>query len=245
MKKHSSGFYIGIVVSIILGFGLVTLIALLFRTDVGGGAITAPVLKATMTGPNAATLNLATYPDSQVCHADANAQEVSWVTYCSGNSDNSAFERIELPPNSLITVNIKQYDSSTPLVNSYFSYVRGTVGGVATLNGKTFSQISPDQPAHTFTIQSEPNSPDPLFVSVPLQGTANNAPTPVNINGNSYAKPNVISFQFRTGPAGMVYLWHCYDPCGDTQYGRNPPFGFSGPMWTLGYMAGYISVTNY
>lgn len=243
MRTHSSGFYIGVVVSIILGFGLVTLIALLFRTDVGGGAITASVLKATMTGPNAATLNLATYPDSHVCHSDASSMEVGWVTYCAG--DTSAFTEIDLPPNSVITVNIKQYDSSTPLINSYFSQVRGTVGGTATLNGKTFSQIAPDQPAHTFTIQSEPNSPDPLFVSVPLQGTASNAPTPVNINGNSYAQPNVISFQFKTGPAGMVYLWHCYDPCGDTTYGRNPPFGFSGPMWTLGYMAGYIHVTNY
>ena len=243
MKKHSSGFYIGIVVAIILGFGLVTLIALAFRTDVGGGA--SGVVRATMTGPNAATLNLATYPDSQVCHGDAGAPQVTWVTYCSGNSDNGVAEKIELPPNSVITVNIKQYDSSTPLINSYFSQVRGTVGGVATLNGKTFSQIAPDQPAHTFTIQSTPDSPDPIFVSVPLQGTKSGAPTPVNIGSGSYETPNVISFQFRTGPAGMTYLWHCYDPCGDTQYGRNPPFGFSGPMWTLGYMAGTISVTNY
>ena len=243
MKRHSSGFYIGIIVSIILGFGLVTLLALAFRTDVGGGA--SGVVKATITGPNAATLNLATYPDSQVCHANASAQEVTWVTYCSGDNVTDVAQQIELPPNSVITVNIKQYDSSTPLINSYFSQVRGTIGGTATLNGKPFSQIAPDQPAHTFTIQSEPNSPDPIFVSVPLQGTASNAPTPVNINGNSYAQPNVISFQFRTGPAGMTYLWHCYDPCGDTQYGRNPPFGFSGPMWTLGYMAGMITVTNY
>ncbi len=241
MKKHSSGFYIGIVVAIILGFGLVTLIALAFRTDVGGGA--SGVVRATITGPNAATLNLATYPDSQVCHADAGGQQVTWVTYCAG--DNSAFSRIELPPNSVITVNIKQYDSSTPLINSYFSQVRGTIGGVATLNGKTFSQIGPDQPAHTFTIQSEPDSSNPIFISVPLQGTKSNGPTPVNIGSGSYETPNLISFQFRTGPAGMTYLWHCYDPCGDTAYARNPPFGFSGPMWTLGYMAGMISVTNY
>ncbi len=242
MKQRSSGIYIGIIVSIIVGFGIVALIALALQTDVGGGA--SGVLKATITGPNAATLNLAVYPDSHVCHADANSQQVSWVTYCSGNSDNGVATQIELPPNSLITVNIKQYDSSTPLINSYFSQVRGTENG-ATLNGKSFNQIAPDQPGHTFTIQSEPNSPAPIFVSVPLQGTKSGAPTPVNINGNSYPTPNVISFQFRTGPAGMVYLWHCYDPCGDTQYGRNPPFGFSGPMWTLGYMAGTITVGNY
>lgn len=251
MQKHSSGFYIGIVVALILGFGLVTLLAFLFRTDVGGGA--SGVVRATITGPNAATLNLATFPDSQVCHADAAAQNVTWVTYCSG--DNGVAEQIELPPNSLITVNIKQYDSGTPLINDYFAQVRGTT---ATLDGQPFSNISdvstiskavkghtfsPD-PGHTFTIQSEPNSPDPIFVSVPLIGVNDNAPANVNINGNMYPTPNIISFQFRTGPAGMTYLWHCYDPCGD-QEGRNPPFGFSGPMWTLGYMAGMISVTNY
>ena len=252
MKKHSSGFYIGIVVALILGFGLVTLLAFVFRTDVGSGA--SGVLRATITGPNAATLNLATFPDSQVCHADASAQEVTWVTYCAG--DNSAFDQIELPPNSLITVNIKQYDSGTTLINDYFAQVRGTT---ATLDGQPFSNISdvatiskavkdhtfsPD-PGHTFTIQSAPNSSFPIFVSVPLIGVDSKAPANVNINGNMYPTPNIISFQFRTGPAGTVYLWHCYDPCGDTQYARNPPFGFSGPMWTLGYMAGTISVTNY
>lgn len=252
MRKHSSGFYIGIVVTLILGFGLVTLLALLFRTDVGEGA--SGVVKATITGPNTATLNLATYPDSQVCHADAGAQEVAWVTYCAG--DNSAFEQIQLPPNSLITVNIKQYDSGTTLVNDYFAQVRGTT---ATLDGKPFSNISDvasiskntpghtfsADPGHTFTIQSAPNSTYPIFVSVPLIGVDSKAPANVNINGNMYPTPNIISFQFRTGPAGTVYLWHCYDPCGDTQYARNPPFGFSGPMWTLGYMAGTIAVTNY
>ena len=246
MNTRSSGFYIGLIVAIILGFGIVALIALGFQTDIGGGSISAPVLQATKTGPGTATLDLATYPDSMVCHAtNGTNMEVTWVTYCAGDNVTANATRIELPPNSLITVNIKQYDSSTALINSYFSHVRGTVGGVATLNGKTFSQIAPDQPAHTFTIQSEPNSPYPLFVSVPLQGTKSGAPTPVNINGSQYPTPNLISFQFRTGPAGMVYLWHCYDPCGDTQYGRDAPYGFSGPMWTLGYMAGYVSVTNY
>lgn len=258
MKKLSSGFYIGLIVSIILGFGIVALIALGFQTDVGEGATSAPVLKATITGPGTATLNLATFPDSQVCHANANSIEVNWVTYCAG--DNNAVDQIELPPNSLITVNISQYDSGTALINDYFAQVRGTS---ATLDGQPFSNVSDvnpmkntinnkpvkghtfaSDPGHTFTIQSVPNSPDPIFVSVPLIGVDSNAPANVNINGNMYPTPNVLSFQFRTGPAGMTYLWHCYDPCGDQQ-GRNPPFGFSGPMWTLGYMAGTISVTNY
>jgi hypothetical protein len=123
--------------------------------------------------------------------------------------------------------------------------VRGTIGGVALLNNKPFSQVSADAPGHTFTIQSSPNSPYPLFVNVPLVGVPENAPDNENIEGNSYPTPNVISFQFRTGPAGISYIWHCYVPCGDTVGNRKPPFGFSGPMWTTGFMSGTMTVTNY
>lgn len=242
MKQHSSGIIIGLVVSIILGFGIVAGIWLGLSSISGLGSESG-VVQATRTGPNNATLELATYPDSHVCHADAPAAQAIWVTYCSGT--NGLPTHLEVPPNSVITVVIKQYDSSTTLTNDYFRQVRGTIGGVAMLNGKPFSQVSADAPSHTFTLQSTPNSPYPIFVSVPLVGTPSNAPTPVNINGNMYPTPNVISFQFRTGPAGITYLWHCYDPCGDTQYARKPPFGFSGPMWTLGYMSGTVSVTNY
>jgi len=253
LKPRSSGFYIGIIVSIILGFGIVAGIALGLRSDAGLGSESG-VLQATKTGPNSATLNLATYPDSHVCHPDNSPEQAIWVTYCAGN--NGVVNQIELPPNSLITVNISQYDSGTALINDYFAQVRGTS---ATLDGKPFSNISDvsqisktttghtfsSDPGHTFTIQSVPDSSNPIFVSVPLIGVSSTAPASVNVNGNMYPMPNVISFQFRTGPAGMTYLWHCYDPCGDTQYGRNPPFGFSGPMWTLGYMAGTMTVTNY
>ena len=250
MKQRSSGFYIGIVASIILGFGIVALIALGLRSDEGLGSASG-VFQATKTGPNSATLELATYPDAHVCHADAGAPQVNWVTYCSGA--NGLASQFEIPPNSVITVIIKQYDSGTTLINDYFQQVRGTdqvLNGkpIAMLNGKPFStvsEVSKNDPGHTFTIQSTPDSPYPIFVSVPLIGVDSGATANVNINGNMYPTPNVISFQFRTGPVGITYLWHCYDPCGDTQYARKPPFGFSGPMGTLGYMAGTMTVTNY
>jgi hypothetical protein len=235
MKKHSSGFYIGIIVSIILGFGVVAGIALIFRSDAGVG-YNPDVLRATKTGPNSATLNLSTFPDSMVCHPDAPNPEIGWVTYCPSTT-------WELPANSVITVIIQQYDSASGLYNDFFSKVQGTVGDVATYNGKPMSQINPDDAAHTFTIQSEPNEPNPIFVSVPLLGVPDNAnPNAVTVNGNPYPKPNVISFQFRTGPAGHNYIWHCYVPCGND---RKSPYGFTGPMSTLGYMAGTISVTNF
>ncbi len=81
----------------------------------------------------------------------------------------------------------------------------------------------------------------PIFVSVPIVAVADDAPTPVNINGNSYPNPNVITFQFRTGPPG-TYIWHCYDPCGND---REAPYGFSGPMSTTGFMAGQMTVASY
>ena len=230
MKQHSSGFYIGIVSSIILGFGIIALIALGLRSIVGLG-YEPSVLQATKTGPNTAKLEISTYPDSMVCHPDAPAPEINWVTYCPGTA-------FELPANSLVTVIISQYDTPTGLENNFFQTVQGTVGKVAMYNGKPMNQLKEEDVAHTFTIQSQPDEANPIFVSVPLLGVPATAPT----LANGYPKPNVIEFQFQTGPAGHVYIWHCYVPCGSD---RESPYGFSGPMSTTGYMAGTITVTNY
>jgi hypothetical protein len=238
LKQHSSGFIIGIVAAIILGFGVVAGVVVGLRSIEGLG-YEPGVLRATKTGPNSATLSVSTYPDSMVCHADAGEPQIEWVTYCPSTT-------WELPANSLITVVIHQYDSASGLYNDFFQKVQGTVGGVAMYNGKTNEatfngsegQIPADDVAHTLTIQSRPDETNPIFVSVPLIGVPDNAP---NL-ANGYPKPNVIQFQFRTGPAGHVYVWHCYVPCGND---RETPYGFSGPMTTTGYMAGTLTVTNY
>ncbi len=241
MRQHSSGFYIGIIVSIILGFGIVAGIALGLRSIAGLG-YEPDVYQATKTGPNSATLELSTYPDSQVCHSDMGAPQIHWVTYCA-TTTNLQGANMEVPPNSVITVIIKNYDSKTPLINPFFRQVQGTVGGTETVNGKTVSEVDAADVSHTFDIQSNPETSNPIFINAPIVGVDSGVPTPITIAGNQYAKPNVISFQFRTGPTG-TYIWHCYDPCGD-QLGRNPPFGFSGPMSTTGYMAGTITVASY
>jgi hypothetical protein len=245
LRQHSSGFIIGLVVAIVLGFGIVAAVALGFQSASGLGYEPA-VLQATKTGANAATLNIATFPDSQVCHPGAPAPEINWVTYCSG-TNNDHGTTWELPANSVITVIIKQYDSATGLYNDFFSNVQGTIGGNAMYNNKPMTQLKDADIAHTFTIQSEPDDRSPIFVSVPLLGVANNAPSNTNvigIDGNQYQypAPSVIEFQFRTGPAGHTYIWHCYVPCGND---RETPYGFTGAMSTTGYMAGTISVTNY
>src|SRR6266581_4296650 len=169
MKRHSLGFIIGIVVSIILCFGIVAGVALSLRANEGLG-YEPGVLTATPTGPNSAKLNLSIFPDSQVCHPDTPDPQIGWVTYCPSTT-------WELPANSLITVEIKQYDGASGLYNDFFQKVQGTVGGVAMYNNKPMDQINADDAAHTFTIQSTPDETSPLFVSVPLLGVADDAPT--------------------------------------------------------------------
>src|SRR5262249_28774491 len=66
MKRHSPGFFIGIVGSIILGFVVLVGVWLALGSNQGLG-YEPPPLQATKTGPNSATLNLSTFPDSQVC----------------------------------------------------------------------------------------------------------------------------------------------------------------------------------
>jgi hypothetical protein len=243
LKRHSAGFFIGIVVSVIVGFAVLVAVWVGLASNQGLGYEPSPYY-ATKTGSNSATLDLSTYPDSMVCHPDAAALQIEWVSYCATNPAQAANQgtTIYLPPNSVITVTVKQYDSASGLYNDFFQKVQGTVGNVALYNSKPMSQINADDPAHTFTIQSVPDETNPIFVSVPLLGVADDAPNNVTINGNQYPTPNVIQFQFRTGPAGHTYIWHCYVPCGND---RESPYGFSGPMATTGYMAGTITVTNY
>ena len=160
MKQHSSGFIIGIVASLIVGFALIAGIALSLRADEGLG-YEPGVLRATKTGPNSASLAISTFPDSQVCHADQGDPQIGWVTYCPTTT-------FEVPANSVITVTINQYDGASGLYNDFFAKVQGTVDGTAKYNGTSMSEVKAEDPGHTFTIQSQPDELTPLFVSVPL-----------------------------------------------------------------------------
>jgi hypothetical protein len=232
LKQHSSGFFIGIAVAIILGFGIVAGIALSLQSVQGLG-YEPGVLKATPTSPGNAQITIATMPDSQVCHGDMGDPQINWVSYCPTTS-------LVVPANSVITMTIMQYDTPSTLINDYFRQVRGTIGGTMLVNNKPVSEVSADSPGHTFTLQSPPNAPYPLFVNVPLVGVPDSVKTTVKVNDIDYPTPNIISFKFQTGPPG-TYIWHCYVPCGSD---RGVPYGFSGPMSTTGYMAGTLTVTN-
>ncbi len=198
-----------------------------------------PAAVAATTGPN---IYLSTFPDSYACHGSnggpGGGPHPEWVTYCPSTS-------IKVPAYSTITVTIRQYDTGSTVHNPFFAQVRGTVGNVMYVNGKPVRQISSEEVAHTFTIQTPPNARQTqLFVNVPLLGVSEKAPNTEHIAGQEYPAPNVIVFKFKTGGPGR-YVWHCYVPCGEGLAGEGfgGQEGFGGAMATTGYMAGTVTVT--
>lgn len=224
---------IGPVVSILIGF--VVLAGLWQGVSAMGNLGYEPApLRATSTGLHAASIAISGYPDSYACHGSDGGPHPDWVSYCPSTS-------LEVPAHSLITVTIEQYDTGTALHNTFFEQVQGTVGGTMQVDGHTVSGLfgGNGDIAHTFTIQSEPDSPQYLYVSVPVAAVPDTAPNAVTINGHQYPKPTVTVFQFETGAPGH-YIWHCYDPCGTGLAGDNNNFG--GPMATTGYMSGTLTI---
>lgn len=124
-----------------------------------------------------------------------------------------------VPANSIVTVTIHNYDlGDTPFpANSPYTKVQGTLGGVATAEGKQYSSLGIDKIAHTFSIPL-------LNLNVPIPG---DAPA-----GASYTS---VTFTFHTGKAG-TYTFRCFDPCGTGSS------GWMGPMLTKGYMVGTLTV---
>jgi hypothetical protein len=191
-----------------------------------------PLLKATVNGTAStsqgtlphAFLDLSTYPDSLAGeHGSNGGDHPDWVSYSTTS--------LQVPAHSLVTITIKQYDSGESLLNPFFDTTRG-LEGTATVDGKPFTSIAPDTVAHTFTLRGIPgNNPQDLFINVPL------APVPDTAKplSNGYPKPRVITFSFITGAPGK-YQWNCEFPCG--AFYRN----FGGPMSTIGYMAGTMTV---
>jgi hypothetical protein len=223
------------VIAAVVGLGGL-FVGLVFAVRAVDGLGIEPPVRASTEG---ASITLSVFPDSTPCHGNSSGApgggaNPTWVTFCPTTS-------IRVPAYSTVTVTIKQYDTATPLHNPFFATVMGTIGNVMYVNGRPVHQISPDGPGHTFTIQTPPNPGETqLFVSVPLTGVSSSAPNIVTIAGEQYPKPNVITFRFRTGAPGQ-YIWHCYDPCGTGLAGNQA--GFGGPMATIGYMSGSLTVT--
>ncbi len=223
--------------------GTLLVLGLLFAGAVEGtrsikGLGYEPAAVPATTGAN---ISLSVMPDSYACHGSGGGPgggpHPEWVTYCPSTT-------IKLPAHSTITFTVRQYDTGGSLHNDYFAAIHGTIGNVAMVNGKPMYEGDPENTGHTFTIQTPPDTNEtPLFVSVPLPGVAENAPETEKIAGHLYPKPNVIVFQIHTGAPGQ-YVWHCYVPCGEGLAGEGVggQDGFGGPMATIGYMSGTVTV---
>jgi len=154
-----------------------------------------------------------------------------WVSYLvkdsAGRWVHSTY--FQLPANSTIHVTILNYDGASGLRNPFFGQPRGIVGDM-TVNGKPVTVLYPPLASHTFTVQG-------LGISVPLMGVPGGitnscaaAPCPLSI-------PHMtVQFTIRTHSPG-TFRWQCIVPCA-----AGFPYGFGGPMQTIGYMDGYIKV---
>jgi hypothetical protein len=160
------------------------------------------------------------------------APDPDWVSYL-GQDSSGRWQHTtiyQVPAHTLVTVTVYQYDTATGLRNNFLGEVRGTQGGTATLDGKTYRSINPDDTSHTFTV------PD-LGISVPLPGISSTAKNPCSAAPCPLsADHNTITFSFMS-PGKGVYRWQCFVPCALASY-----FGNGGPMQTIGWMSGEIKV---
>jgi len=212
-------------------------------------AVTLVLLAAVVGGLLFALLNL-TYQPVEVDFTSGSGQPVNvtmqtvgaygqgihptWVSYMT-LSPQGTWEHTtiwQVPARTRVNVTIYQYDSGSPLRNQQIGMVQGTIGGVATLNGKVFRVVNTNAGngvGHTFSIPT-------LGINVPLYGNNPNA----NLCGaapcTTSSPYNVIKFSFMS-PGPGDYPWQCFVPCA-----LGFLYGNGGPMQTVGYMDGFMKV---
>jgi len=125
--------------------------------------------------------------------------------------------KIVLPANSMVTITITDNDASASALpkDSPYATASGIIGSVKA-NGISYTSLKNTQVAHTFTIQQ-------LGINVPLLATVKSGDV------------NKVTFTIRTGAPGM-YMYSCLSPCGSGDS------GYEGPMVTMRYMQGMITV---
>jgi hypothetical protein len=207
--------------------GAVVILAALLAFYLAGFLFTSPSESTAAVASNGGDhLTLQTVPSF------GHAPDPDWVSYlaqdASGHWRHSTIYTI--PAHKMVTVTLYQYDTATGLRNNFLGQVRGTEGGTATLNGKTFGTLNPDLASHTFTV---PN----LGISVPLAGVADDAKNQCTAAPCQLSQAHMtITFSFMS-PGKGTYRWQCFVPCALASY-----YGFGGPMQTIGWMSGYFKV---
>ena len=216
---------------------------------VGRLAVTLALLVAVAGGLTFAGVTLASQPETVVYTAAAGQPvEVTmqtvgsyghgihdtWVSYLTRSQDGQWLHTTiwQVPAHTRVNVTISQYDSGSPLRNQQIGLVQGTIGDVATLNGKSFRVINANVGngvGHTFSIPA-------LGINVPLYGNNSNANLCAAAPCTTASPHNIIRFSF-TSPGPGSYPWQCFVPCG-----LGFLYGNGGPMQTVGWMDGFMKV---
>ncbi len=159
----------------------------------------------------------------------------TWVTYFIKSPQTGAWVHTTLfsvPASTRVNVTILGYDGSTPVRNQLWGRVTGTTGRVAYYGGKPVTVVNgwngPYLIQHTFTIPG-------INLSVPVEagpGTCSDAPCTNNAHSTT-------TFSFTTPSRAGVFRWQCFVPCGLSFL-----YGNGGPMQTIGYMAGNMTVES-
>jgi len=157
----------------------------------------------------------------------------TWVSYFIKSPQTGAWVHTTLfkvPADTRVNVTILGYDGSTPLRNPIWGQVSGTIGNVAFYSGKPVRVVNgwngPYLIQHTFAIPG-------LNLNVPIQagpGTCKNAPCTNN-------QHSTTTFSFITPSQAGIFRWQCFVPCGLSLLDGN-----GGPMQTIGYMTGNMTV---
>ena len=215
---------------VLVAFGLVVVaVATLLTPGTPGG-----VVDFTKAQPAGQPVNLTV----QTVGAIGYGPHPTWVSYLVNSPSTGRWihdTTWQLPAHTLVHVTVMQYDSGSPLRNQEWGQVQGTVGGTASLNGKSFSvynSYTGNGVGHTFAVPA-------IGLSVPLIGVSGSA---TNVCGEAPCTQkfahNKITFSFTTPGVGE-YNWQCFVPCG-----LGWLYGNGGPMSTQNFMGGFLDVVK-
>lgn len=161
----------------------------------------------------------------------------TWVSYLAKAPDGKWVHSTlwELPAHTKIDVTLYEYDGATPLRNQAYGEVTG-VGHTYTVNGHHVSLIKATSTkvgvAHTFTVPR-------LGINIPLAAVPSSAKNTCSVAPCHRSMAHeTVKFSFNSGGVHQD-RWQCFIPCGASWLDGN-----GGPMQTIGYMGGFLKVSN-
>ena len=174
-----------------------------------------------------------------------------WVSYFVQNPQTKQWVHTTLfkvPASTRVNMTILGYDGCTPLRNNFFSQVEGTIGNTVSLqqfkdtgkplgparNVSVVNSWSHCNVGHTFAIPQLH-----LFVPVASPGAQLSASSLCGDSPCTSGPYSLEKFSFMTPASGGEFRWQCFVPCGGGFLDGN-----GGPMQTIGFMTGFMTVAS-